>query len=208
MAETAVGRIAGHNSGHFGSETATPEASNASVVRIDRFYSHQNRSCAGFDHSAMESTPTAHDFISLHDSLGVSEVDCSGNGMAVVKTTPPDSSGYSVDCGISDILSPDFTRAVAHQGIFENPLAEEWTESKIESQGRTAIIDHVIWLCDCPSDSVMVKYIDQLQWSQLVHIVTVGLEEVDEFFTVKSDVLTFGAAPMYTHLPTFKSFLL
>jgi hypothetical protein len=54
----------------------------------------------------------------------------------------------------------------------------------------------------------MVKYIDQQQWSQLVHIVAVGLEAIDEFFAVKSDGLTFGAAPMYIHLRTFKSFLL
>jgi hypothetical protein len=51
----------------------------------------------------------------------------------------------------------------------------------------------------------MVKYIDQ---KQLVHVVAVGLEDIDVFFTVKSDGLTFGAAPMYTHLCTFKSFLL
>jgi hypothetical protein len=54
----------------------------------------------------------------------------------------------------------------------------------------------------------MVKYIDQQQWSQLVHVVAVGLEDIDEFFTVKNDGLTFGAAPMYTHLCSFKSFLL
>jgi hypothetical protein len=75
---------------------------------------------------------------------------------------------------------------------------------------RTAIIDHVIRLCYFLADSITVKYIDQQQWSQLVRIVMVELEEVDEFFTVKSDGLTFGAtpiyttsAPIYTHIRTF-----
>jgi hypothetical protein len=92
----------------------------------------------------------------LHDSLGVSEVNCSRNGLEMVKTTPPDSSGYFVDCGIADIPA-DGTRAVAHQGIFENPFTEEWTEAKTESQGRMAIIDYATWSCDFPSDSIMVK---------------------------------------------------
>jgi hypothetical protein len=81
--------------------------------------------------------------------------------------------------------------AVAHQGIFENPFADEWTELEPESQAHTAIIDQVIKLCDFSTDSIMVKYVDQQQWYQLVHIVTVGLEEVDEFYTVRDDGVTF-----------------
>jgi hypothetical protein len=53
----------------------------------------------------------------------------------------------------------------------------------------------------------MVKYIDQQQWSQLVHIVMVGLEEVDEFYTVRDYGITFESMPMLIHLRRFKAFL-
>jgi hypothetical protein len=73
-----------------------------------------------------------------------------------VNTTPPDSYGYVVDCGIVDHPPADCSRmtatAVAHQGIFENPFADEWTELELESQAHTAIIDQVIKLCDFPAD--------------------------------------------------------
>jgi hypothetical protein len=59
---------------------------------------------------ATGSTPTARDFISSHDNLVVSEVDCSQNGMAKVNTTPPDSYGYVVDCGIVDHPQADCSR--------------------------------------------------------------------------------------------------
>jgi hypothetical protein len=75
-----------------------------------------------------------------------------------------------------------------------------------ESQTHIAIIDQVIKLCDFPSDSILVKYIDQQQWSQLVHIV--GLEEVDEFYTVRDDGITFESTRMLVHLRRFKVFLL
>jgi hypothetical protein len=70
-----------------------------SMEHGDQFSSHQNRSCIGFGPCATASTPTARDFIDLHENLVVSEVDCSKNDMAMVKTTPPDFSCYVVDCG-------------------------------------------------------------------------------------------------------------
>jgi hypothetical protein len=212
VAETVVGRHSGRILGHFGSTMSTPEVLNDSVEHGDRLSSHQNRSCGGFGRCATRSTPTAHDFINSHDNLGVSEVDCSQNGKAMVNKTPPDSYGDVVDCGIVDHPLADCSRmtatAVAHQGSFENPFADEWTELEPESQARTAIIDQVIKLCDFPSDSIMIKYIDQQLWSQLVHIVTVGLEEVDEFYTVRDDDITFESTPMLIHLRRFKAFLL
>jgi hypothetical protein len=180
VAETDVGRLSGRIPGHFGSTMSIPEALNDSVEHGDRLSSPQNHSCSGFGRGATGSTPTARDY---HDNLRVSEVDCSQNGMAMVNMTPPDSYGYVADCGIVDHPPADCSRMtatdVAHQGIFENPFSDEWTELELESQAHTAIIDQVIKLCDFPSDSIMVKYIDQQQWSQLVHIVTVELEEVD-----------------------------
>jgi hypothetical protein len=122
LAETAVGRLSGHISGHFGSAMSTPEFLNDSVEHGDRLSSHKNRSCSGFGRCEAGSTPTARDFISSHDNLGGSEVDWSQNGMAMVNMTPPDSYGYVADCGIVDHPLAELSRmtatAVAHQGIF------------------------------------------------------------------------------------------
>jgi hypothetical protein len=73
---------------------------------------------------------------------------------------------------------------------------------------QTAIIDCVIHLCDFPADSVMVKYIDQQQWSTLSHVITVGFDSVDEFYTVRDDGITFDVTPMLVHIHRFKAFLL
>jgi hypothetical protein len=89
---------------------------------------------------------------------------------------------------------------VVHQGLFVNPFSEESTGSEQESRAHTVVTDHIIQLCDFPADSVMVKYIDQQQWSTLSHVILVGLEEVDEFFTVKDNGITFDSMPMLLHL--------
>jgi hypothetical protein len=48
--------------------------------------------------------------------------------MPMVKTTPPDSSGYVVDCGMADLPLDDCSRmtatAVVHQCIFANDFAD------------------------------------------------------------------------------------
>jgi hypothetical protein len=54
----------------------------------------------------------------------------------------------------------------------------------------------------------MVKYIGQQQWSALAHVVSVGLDEFNEFFTVRKDCFTFEDTPILVHLWKFKSFLL
>jgi hypothetical protein len=78
----------------------------------------------------------------------------------------------------------------------------------MESQEHTVVIDHIIQLCDFPADSVMVKYIDQRQcWLTLYHVILVGLEELDEFFTVKDDGITYVSMLMLVHLHRFKAFL-
>jgi hypothetical protein len=98
--------------------------------------------------------------------------------------------------------------AVMHHGIFENPFADEWTEAEMERQAHTEILDHVIQLCDFPFDSVMVKYIDQQQWSALPHIITVGFDEIDEFYTVRDDGITFESSPVLFQLHRFNTFWL
>jgi hypothetical protein len=66
--------------------------------------------------------------------------------------SPLDTCVFTVDCEIADIPPDDGTRmtarAVMHQGIFENPFSEFWTEPNAKSQGHVAIIGHVFWLCD------------------------------------------------------------
>ena len=73
---------------------------------------------------------------------------------------------------------------------------------------RTQLIDYIIWLCDFPEDSTMVKFIDQQQWTKLIHVTTIGVDEVKDFYTVRNDGVTFEAKPMMIHLRIFKCFLL
>jgi hypothetical protein len=186
--------------GHFESTTATPEALNLYVEHDDRFASHKNHPPIGFGSYTSEITPTAHDFTHFHDILGVSQVDCSQSyRMATVETVTPGVSGYVDNCGIDDIAPADYegmkATAVVHRGIFENPFAAEWTEAEPESLAQTAIIDHVMHLCDFPTALVMVKYIDQQLWSTYSQIITVGFDEVDEFYTVRDDGITVEVTP-------------
>jgi hypothetical protein len=69
------------------------------------------------------------------------------------------------------------------------------------------VIDHVIWLCDFHADSAMVKYVDQQQCSTLSHVILVGLDEVDKFFTVNDNGITFDSTPMLFHLRRFEASL-
>jgi hypothetical protein len=84
VVETAVGRITGHNSGHFRSGMATPEVLNCSTVHGDRFYSHQNCSCIGFGRCATANTPSARGVVQSSDNIGFSKVDRSQYGMETV----------------------------------------------------------------------------------------------------------------------------
>jgi hypothetical protein len=126
----------------------------------------------------------------------------------MVKTMPTDCVS---DCGIDDLASADCARmtvtVVMQKGIFKNAFADEWTTSKPDTLARTAIIDHVINLCDLPADYIMVKSVDQQQWSTLEHVVSVGFEEVGEFFTVRDDGITLDDTLMLIHLHMFKAFL-
>jgi hypothetical protein len=85
--------------------------------------------------------------------------------------------------------------------IFENAFSDEWTVAEPDPPTRTTIIDHVIRICDFPSDSVLMKFIDQQQWSMLEHDVSAGFDDVGEFFTVRDDGNTFEVTPMLIHLP-------
>jgi hypothetical protein len=130
----------------------------------------------------------------------------------MVQTMPTDCNSHVSDCVIEDLPAADCARmtetVVIQKGIFENAFADERTTSKPDPLACTAIIDHVINLCDFPADSIMVKFIDQQKWSTLEHVVSVGFDEVGEFFTDRDDGITFEDTPMLIHLRRFKALLL
>jgi hypothetical protein len=68
---------------------------------------------------------------------------------------------------------------------------------------RPKIIDFIIKLFKFPEDSTMVEYIDQQGWTELIHVTTIGLDEVKGFYTVKDDGCTFAAKPMLLHTRLF-----
>jgi hypothetical protein len=146
---------------------ATPDVSNTSTVHGYHLSSNQNRSNIGFGRCAKENTPSASDVVCSGNNFGISKVDCSQYWRKTVRTAPPGVSGFVGDSGIKDLLLVVCARMkatdVVHQGIFESPFSEEWSETDPESQGHAVVIYHIIWLCDFPADSVMVQYIDQ--WS-------------------------------------------
>ena len=83
----------------------------------------------------------------------------------------------------------------------------EATIDSYEALGFTKVIAKIIWLCDFPEDSSMVKFIKQQNWTKLFHVTTIGIEEIKDFFTVRSDG-NYEAKPMMIHLRMFKCFLL
>jgi hypothetical protein len=70
------------------------------------------------------------------------------------------------------------------------------------------IIAYIIKLCKFPEDSTMMEYIDQQGLTELIHVTTIGLDEVKDFHTVRDDGITYSAKPMLIHLRLFKCFLL
>ena len=70
------------------------------------------------------------------------------------------------------------------------------------------VIDYIIWLCDFPEDSTMVKFFQEQGWTKLIYVTTIGIDEVKDFYTVKDDGMTFEAKPMLIHVRLFKGFLL
>jgi hypothetical protein len=71
----------------------------------------------------------------------------------------------------------------------------------------TPVISKVIFLCDFPSASIMVCYIDKQGLKELEDVISFDVDEQKDFFTVCSDGF-FEAKPMQIHLCMFKAFLL
>jgi hypothetical protein len=54
----------------------------------------------------------------------------------------------------------------------------------------------------------MVEYLDQQDWTELIHVTNIGLHEVKDFHMVRDDGVTYSAKPMFIHLHLFKCFLM
>jgi hypothetical protein len=191
-------------------KTTAPDVLNDPNKDFSHHSCNQNRVSIGFGCSGMKNILSARDFARLVDDICISEVNCSRNGIGMVKTVPTDGNSKVGDFGNDDFPPADYERTTQTvvMNLFENAFDDEWTASEPDPLVCTTIIDHVINLCDFPADSIMVKFIDQQQWSTLEHEISVGLDEVGEFFTASDDGITFEDPPMLIHLRSFKTFLL
>jgi hypothetical protein len=95
----------------------------------------------------------------------------------------------------SDLFSRNHNRTDSGLGVSHTPT-------------RTDIINHFIKICGFSHDSLMVKYIDQQQWSELAHIVMHGLEDSKDFDVFQDDGFATLGKPMLIHQKLIKSFLL
>jgi predicted amino acid racemase len=69
------------------------------------------------------------------------------------------------------------------------------------------IIDHTIDICGFSEDSTMAEFIKQQAWTELSDVVTISLEEVADFRTLKDDG-SYKAKPLAHHVRKLKGFLL
>jgi hypothetical protein len=116
--------------------------------------------------------------------LGVSQVEYHYYQPDIAATTPPYS---SAGVGIRGSGNDRFKSAAqTGTGIFKNAFGEQWTTDMNDpipedTPPCTEMINHFIKICGFSHDSLMVKYIDQQQWSKLTHIVMHGLEDSKDF---------------------------
>jgi hypothetical protein len=106
--------------------------------------------------------------------LGVSQVEYHHYRPDIAATTSPYS---SAGVGMHGSGGDQFRSAdQAGTGIFKN--ATKWTTDMNDpTPPCTKIINHIIKISGFSSDLLMVKYIDQQQWSELSHVVMQGLED-------------------------------
>ena len=64
-----------------------------------------------------------------------------------------------------------------------------------------AVIAHIIWLCGLPDDSTMVKYFKQKGWSELFHMTSICMDELQ-------GISIDEAQPSRTHIRMLKCFIL
>ena len=73
---------------------------------------------------------------------------------------------------------------------------------------HSPIINHIIMLCGFESNGVFVEYINQQGWSELSHVTSLSLADVNAFHTVENNGWTFKERPLDKDLQVFKGFLL
>jgi hypothetical protein len=68
------------------------------------------------------------------------------------------------------------------------------------------VITKIISLCGFPANSIVVRFIEQLHWTELQDGTTTGADEVKGIFTSRSNG-TYNAKPMMVHPCMFKALL-
>jgi hypothetical protein len=123
VADSSNGRNTDGCSGHSKPKMATPDVLYDSNMDCNHHSCNQIHVLIGFGCSGKKSKPPSSGFTRLVDDIGTSEVNCSRNGICVVKAVPTDGNSSVGYCGIDD-LPPAGTSArmtetvVMHQGIF------------------------------------------------------------------------------------------
>ena len=78
----------------------------------------------------------------------------------------------------------------------------------ITRTAHTRIIDYIIMLCGFESDSVFVKYIAQAGWSELSHVTSMSLTNINEVHTVEYYGGAYKKRPLEKDIQVFKGLLL
>jgi hypothetical protein len=163
-ASTVVGTILGNKLSRLGPRIDEQTVSNDPLAYCDPFSRNQDLTDSG---------------------LGVSQVEYHHYRPEIAATTHPYS---SAGVGIHGSGGDRFRSAAqTGTGIFKNAFGDQWTTDMNDpipedATPRTEIINHIIKICGFSSDSLMVKYIDQQQWSELAHVVMAAwLRRLQEF---------------------------
>jgi hypothetical protein len=189
-ASTVVGTIMGNNLNRLGPRIDEQTVSNDPLANGDPFSRNQDRKNSG---------------------LGVSQVEYHHYRPEIAATT---SSYLSAGVGILGSGIDRFkSTAQTGTGIFKNTFGDQWTTDMNDPIPEdippcTDIINQFVKIWGFSHNSLMVKYIDQQQWSELAHIVMHGLEESKDFEVFQDDGFTTLGKLMLIHQKLFKSFLL
>jgi hypothetical protein len=192
-ASTAVGKILGNNVGRFGSRVDEQTLPNDPLAHGDPFSHNQGRTDSGFGHQGGEHPATERDGGRFVSGLGVPQVDYRHYQSGTAVTTPP---YLSAGIDLRGSGGEQFRSAAqTGTGIFKNAFANQWTADMDDplpedTPPRTEIINHFIKICGFSHDSLMVRYINQQQWSELAHIVMHGLEDSKSFEVFRDDGIT------------------
>jgi hypothetical protein len=159
-----------------------------------------------------ENMPTKGVSVRLEGNSGISEVDYHHFGSGKAATMQLYGDAEAGICGGDEDRYE--SAAQTGTGIFKNAFADLWT-TDMDAHGpedkwvHTEIIQHIIDMCGFSADSLMVRYMDQQQWSELEHVVMTKLDEIKDFKTYHDDGFTIcDGGPMIIHQKKLQAFLL